>query len=213
MMLQIDDAGWGCLVGGVVIGCYRMPPEPAPGALQLGGEFVSGVIAPSYFQNDAAEEPNRYSRRRYLDEAAQVAATCLARLKATPAEEVAICSGHVLDGVRAWLSSQGYRWHTARITGALQEQAERAFQLHLAELGFNVGYDLLIDHDSAGLFWWRQIQWLKGGDVNALAPDPARAAVCKTGWAAYPTWACHPYHQARALAAQARRHNAQRRTR
>ncbi len=212
-MLQIDDAGWGCLVGGVVIGCYRVPPDPAPGAFQQGGEFVSGVIAPSYFQNDDAEEPNRYARRCYLDAAAQVAATCLARLKATPTEEVAVCSGHVLDGVRVWLTAQGYRWHTARITGALQEQVERAFQLHLAELGFNVGYDLLTDHERAGLFWWRQIQWLKGGDVNALAPDPALAALCKTGWAAYPTWAYHPYSQARALAAQARRHSAQRRSR
>ena len=34
-MLQIDDAGWGCLVGGVVVGCYRVPPDPAPGAFQL----------------------------------------------------------------------------------------------------------------------------------------------------------------------------------
>ena len=55
-MLPFDDAGWGCLVGGVVIGCYRVPPDPAPGAFQQGGEFVSGVIAPSYFQNDDAEE-------------------------------------------------------------------------------------------------------------------------------------------------------------
>ena len=133
------------------------------------------MIAPCYFQNDDAEEPNRYARRRYLDAAAQVASTCLARLKATPTEEVAVCSGHVLDGVRAWLTAQGYRWHAVRITGALQDQVERAFQLHLAELGFNVGYDLLTDHERAGLFWWRHIQWLKGGDVNALAPIPRRS--------------------------------------
>ena len=217
-MIQIDDAGWGCLVGGVVVGCYREPPEAGS---HTGGEFVSGVIAPSYFQNDDADEPNRYARRRYLEEAAQIAATCLARLKATPAEKVAtvaaqnrrcsagVCTGHVLDGVRGWLTSQGYHWHVARITGPLQEQVETAFQLHLAELGFNVGYDLLTDHERAGLFWWRQIQWLKGGDVNALAPDPARAALCKTGWSAYPTWAYHPYSQARALAAHARRRSSQ----
>lgn len=201
-MLKIDDAGWGCLVGGVVIGCYR---EPDATGAHASGEFVSGVVPPHYFQNDDAEEPNRYARRCYLGAAAEVVATCLAQLKASPAEEVAICAGHVLDGARGWLTSQGYRWRTARITGVLQEQVERAFQLHLAELGFNVGYDLLIDHERAGLFWWRQIQWLKGGDVNASAPDPARAAACKTGWAAYPTWAYHPYYQARALAARARR--------
>ena len=109
--------------------------------------------------------------------------------------------------------AQGYRWHAVRITGALQEQVERAFQLHLAELGFNVGYDLLTDHERAGLFWRRQIQWLKGGDVNVLAPDPALAALARPAWAAYPTWAYHPYSQARALAAQARRHSAQRRSR
>ena len=207
-MLQIDAAGWGCLVGGVVLGCYRVP-DPAAGAAQVGGELVSGVVAPGYFQNDDAEEPNRYLRRRYLDAAAQVAATCLARLKTTPDEEVAICSGHVLDGVRGWLTSEGYRWHAARITGALQEQVEATFQLHLAELGFNVGYDLLTERDRAGLFWWRQIQWLKGGDVNAAAPDPTRAVVCKTGWPAYPTWAYHPYSQARTLAAHARRRSSQ----
>ena len=60
-MLQIDDEGWGCLVGGVVIGCYREPPETGS---HTGGEFVSGVVAPCYFQNDDAEEPNRYARRR-----------------------------------------------------------------------------------------------------------------------------------------------------
>ena len=117
-MLQIDDAGWGCLVGGVVIGCYRVPPDPVPGAFPAGWRVCQRVITPRYFQNDDAEEPKRYARRRYLDAAAQVAATCLTRLKATPTEEVAVCSGHVLDGVRVWLTAQGYRWHTARITGA-----------------------------------------------------------------------------------------------
>lgn len=32
-----------------------------------------------------------------------------------------------------------------------QEQVERAFQFHLAELGFNVGCDLLTDRERAGL--------------------------------------------------------------
>ena len=96
------------------------------------------------------------------------------------------------------------RGHAGR-GGTVRRQPGQAF--------LNVGYDLLTDHERTGLSWWRRIQWLKGGDVNALAPDPTRAAVCKTGWAAYPTWAYHPYSQARALAAQARRHSAQRCTR
>ena len=164
-MLQIDDAGWGCpgrRRGGRLLPACRLNPRPARSS--RGGEFVSGVIAPSYFQNDDAEEPNRYARRRYLDAAAQVASTCLARLKATPTEDVAVCSGHVLDGVRAWLTAQGYRWHAARtpalhlpvcagasVTGALQDPGRRApSNCTWLSFGFNVGYDLLTDHERAG---------------------------------------------------------------
>lgn len=205
-MLQIDDAGWGCLVGGVVIGCYRIPEDPdAP----EGACFVSGAISPAYFQNDDSEEPNRCARRRYLAAATETVTTCFARLKATPVEPVQIAPGPVLDGVQGWLSEAGYRWQAGRITGACHAQLAQAWQLHLAELGFSAGIDLLTNPERAGLFWWRQVQWLKGGDVQVVAPNPERAAVCKTGWAVYPTWAYHPYSQARALAAHARRQKAQ----
>ena len=189
-MLQIDDAGWGCLVGGVTVGCYRVET----------GEFVAGTVAPAYFQDDDPHEPSHFRRKDYLDAAAHVVEVCLAQLKITTAEPIAICSGYILEGARAWLTAHGYRWQAAKITGPLQELVERAFQAHLAELGFNVSYDLLTDHTQAGLFWWRQVAWLKGGKANAKVPDPDRARVCKTGWSTYYTWACHPYAEARALA-------------
>ena len=72
-MLQIDDAGWGCLVGvwwSVATAC-RLIPRPA--LLQQGGEFVSGVIAPATFRTTNAEEPIADARWRYLDAVAQVA--------------------------------------------------------------------------------------------------------------------------------------------
>ena len=205
-MLQIDEAGWGCLVGGVVIGCYRIGENPG---VQEGPCFISGVVGPCYFQNDDPGEPNRYARRRYLAAATEAVATCFARLKAIPAEQVQTAPGPMLDSVRSWLSEAGYRWQAGRIGGARHAQLAQAWQLHLAELGFSAGIDLLTNPERAGLFWWRQVQWLKGGDVQAVAPDPARAAVCKTGWAAYQTWAYHPYSQARTLAAHARRQRAQ----
>ena len=194
-MLQIDDAGWGCLVGGVTVGCYRVETT----------EFVAGTVAPAYFQDADPHEPNHFHRQDYRHAAAHVVEVCLAQLKATPAEPVAIGSGYVLDGVCAWLTAQGYRWQAAKITEPLQELVGCAFQAHLAGLGFNVSFDLLTDPNKAGLLWWRQIQWLKGGDVNIIRPDPARAAVCKTGWSTYLTWAYHPYAEARALAGRAKR--------
>ena len=194
-MLQIDDAGWGCLVGGVTVGCYRV--ETA--------EFVAGTVAPAFFQDDDPDEPGHFRRKDYLPAAAHVVEVCLAQLKVTPAEPVAICSGYVLDSVRARLTAQGYPWQLAKITGPLQELVERTFQAHLAELGFHVSYDLLTDPNQAGLFWWKQVAWLKASNADATAPDPQRARVCKTGWGAFSTWAYHPYAEARALAGRTKR--------
>jgi hypothetical protein len=193
-MLRIDDVGWGCLVGGVTVGCYRV--ETA--------EFVAGTVAPAFFQDDDPDEPGHFRRKDYLNAAAHVVEVSLAQLKATPAEPAAICSGYVLDGVRAWLTAHGYQWQTAKIAGPLHELVERAFQAHLVGIGFNVSFDLLTDHNKAGLFWWQQVRWLKGGDVNATVPDPDRVQVCKTGWSTYLTWAYRPYAEARALAGRAK---------
>ena len=186
-MIEIDDAGWGCLIGGVVIGCYRSET----------GAFAAGQIAPAYFQNDDPEQPGLYRRKAYLAQAAAVVAVCLRELSATPAEPVRICRGCVLDGVRAWLTSAGYRWQTAKITGPLQELVERELQARLAELGFQVSYEQLTDRRQAGLFWYRQVEWLKGGHAAARQPVPERGAVCKTGWDSFTRWAYQPYSVAR----------------
>jgi len=42
MTIQIDDAGWGCLLLGVLIGAYRVET----------GEFAFGEIAVEHFQNE-----------------------------------------------------------------------------------------------------------------------------------------------------------------
>lgn len=192
-MIQIGSAGWGNLVGGVVIGCYRTET----------GAFAAGVVGPAYFQDDDPQEPGRYRRRAYLAEAARVTAGCLAHLGATPAEPVAVAPDYVLESVRARLTAQGQHWQVARRAGPLAELVARAGQAHLAELGCAVSWELLTDRSKGGLCWWRQIQWLKNGDVDARAADPARARCCKTGWRAYRTWAEHPYAEARLLAGRA----------
>jgi hypothetical protein len=189
MSVQIDDAGWGCLVGGMAIGCYRVGT----------GEFEHGLVAPRFFQGRAWEG------RAYLAEAAEVAAGCLARLAVSSEEPVEVCSGWALEGIRRWLDERGYAWTSAKIRGPLQEQVERAFWRYLTSLGFEVDFDLATDPTRRGLFWWQQVAWLKGGDVDAAQADPARAAVCKTGWASYDIWANHPYGEARRLARWSRR--------
>ncbi len=187
-MIVIDDAGWDCLIGGVVLGCYRVES----------GAFAAGQIAPQFFQNDGPEQPDLYRRKVYLAQAAAVSAICLQQLAATVAEPVQIGRSPGLDGVRAWLTSQGYCWQTARITGLLPELVKRELQARLAEYGYAVSYEQLTDRRQAGLFWYHQVAWLKGGHAAARQPVPERAAVCKTGWDAYARWAYQPYSQARA---------------
>ena len=212
-MIVIDDAGWDCLIGGVVIGCYRVES----------GAFAAGQIAPQFFQNDGPEQPDLYRRKAYLAQAAAVSAVCLQQLAATVAEPVQIGRSHGLDGVRVWLTSQGYRWQTARtpalhlpvcvpgfagyasVTGLLSELVKRELQARLAEYGYAVSYQQLADRRQAGRFWYQQVEWLKGGHAAARQPVPERAAVCKTGWDAYARWAYQPYSQARAQRAAANR--------
>jgi hypothetical protein len=188
MTIQIDDSGWGSLIGGVAIGVYRTST----------GEFAHEVVAPRFFQGAAFEG------KEYLAEAARLAGMCFERLRVQPTERVEICTGYVLNGVRDWLTEAGFAWQPARIQGALQDMVERAFGEHLALLGFHADYRLLTNPQRKGLLWWRQIAWLKGGNADARAPIPERAAVCKTGWASFDIWATHPYHKAKQLA-QARR--------
>jgi hypothetical protein len=186
--IQIDDAGWGSLVGGTVIGAYRTHTK----------EFTHGIIAPRFFQG------NLFAQKAYLDEAARQAEACLAQLDARPKERVEICRGYVLTNVREWLRDQGFALDPTRITGALQDKVEHAFWEHLRDVGFCVERDLYGDPARRGLLWWQQVRWLKGGDADATRPVPERAATCKTGWASYKIWATHPYGEAKRLARQRR---------
>lgn len=187
-MIQIDDANWGGLIGGVLIGVYR----------DATGEFASGIVEPRFFQGAA------FAAKEYLREGGKRVAACFEQLGVQPDEDVLCCTGFVLDGVCAWLSERGYRFRRGKITGALQELVERASLAHLEQLGFEVEYTLLTDPRRKGLLWWKQVQWLKGGDVDARQPWPERAAQCKTGWASFEIWAYHPYHEARELARAAK---------
>jgi hypothetical protein len=70
LTIQIDDAGWGSPIGGVLIAGYR--PET--------GEFAVAEIAVAHFQ------PPRFQRRTYLDGAVDATRQVLDML-ASPADE------------------------------------------------------------------------------------------------------------------------------
>jgi hypothetical protein len=187
MTIQIDDAGWGCLLGGTLIGAYHVEAR----------EYVVGEIPVALFQGEA------FARKDYLDGGAEVVVRLLAQLQVEPEEPIRICTGYVLEGARGWLDDRRYRWQTARITGPLQEMVETSLLERLHRLGLTeVDYPTLTTRQ--GLLFWHCLRWLKGGDLNAAGVLPERARWAKTGWANYPVWAGQPYAQARQMLGKAR---------
>lgn len=187
MTIQIDDAGWGCLLLGVLIGAYRVET----------GEFAFGEISVEHFQNGA------FARQDYLDVAVIVADELLVQLAVGLDEPIEVCRGYVLDGVRRWLSGQGCTWTIAKVEGPLQVLVENALLQKLNALGIRVDYRTLTEKQ--GLLFWHCLRWLKGGNIDATRALPEREVLAKTGWASYDIWVSYPYQQAKSLAAEAKR--------
>jgi len=192
--IQIDDAGWGCLLRGVLIGAYREETR----------EFICEEIPVAFFQNAA------FDRRDYLEAAARIAERLFLQPGLSRAEPVVVCTGYVLDGVREWLAHAGYNWQSGKIRGPLQERIETALLEKLRELGVDMDYKTLTQKQ--GLAFYQCLLWLKGG-ANINAPvRPERARWAKTGWASWSAWSAIPNYQ-RAKAAAARLKAARRRVR
>jgi hypothetical protein len=184
--VQIDDAGWGCLLGGVIIGVYRVET----------GQYAWGEVPVESFQGAA------FARKEYLGEAARLAARLFEELDVQAGEPVEICSGYVLGGVREWLSASGYRWQQIKVEGPLQTLAETTLLQRLRQIGLDgLDYETLEKH---GLLFWLCLRWLKGGDVDATRALPGRERHAKTGWASYGIWTTHPYEEAKRLAREAK---------
>jgi hypothetical protein len=185
-MIKIDDAGWGSLIGGVIYGAIR----------EETGEFVFEEVPPEFFQGEA------YKQKLYLIEAGAIAGKLLDRLGAPKDEPILICTGHCLDGIARWLQADEFNFKRGKIEGALQLKIETALMHNLEfKYGFKIDYETLTDISKKGLFWWKNIQWLKNGNVNGKA-DPKKFKHCKTGWATFNIWSKYPYSEAKERAKQ-----------
>lgn len=186
-MISLDDAGWGSLIGGVLIGVYREKTQ----------EFRFEEVQVKYFQGAA------FSNKEYLDAAGLIATGLLANLKVTKQEPIKICTGYCLDGIAEVLSQEGFNSTRDKIIGPLQEKIESALRTVLeCKYGFKVSYEELTDPSKKGLFWYKQIQWLKDGNVNRQDCNPTKKSLCKTGWATFNAWANLPYQEAKVKAKQ-----------
>jgi hypothetical protein len=186
MTIQIDDAGCGCLIGGVAIGAYRVETE----------EFVWGKIPVRYFQGEA------FPKQEYLDVGAEVGHELVKQLCIQQDEQVQIGMGYTLQGLRNVLESEGRFLIIGKITGPLRKKLTDILLHNLHLIGVDSNLEALTKQH--GLLFWQCVKWLKGDNLQLDRMLPEREVYAKTGWDTYPIWANNPYHTAKELAAQYR---------
>jgi hypothetical protein len=117
--ISIDDAGWGDLILGVVIGALKLPER----------KYMERRIPVSAFQ------PPNFEKKQYLDEAVKIAEELVEVMQPDEETYFKIWSGFVLSRIRRYLESQGFYVEAVKIGGELQERVERSFVEWCVEVG------------------------------------------------------------------------------
>lgn len=157
MTVQIDDAGVGDLLYGVVVGAHRKET----------GEFHYDLIPVKYFQDPL------FRRKIYQKKATELALRLLQELKLNDGEEIEICSSFLFDETRPELVRKfgGDRVRMAAIVGQAQTRVETAY---LDELR-NLGYEPIVERDDKrARSFFHMLRWVK--------EDRSRLRLAKTGW-------------------------------
>ena len=157
MTIQIDDAGVGDLLHGVVVVVHRKET----------GEFHYDMIHVSLFQS-----PN-FGKKLYQKKATELALNLLSQMKLGENEEIEICSSFLFDETRPDLAAKygKERVKTSVITGDAQNNVETAY---LDEIR-NLGYEPIPERDDKrARSFFHMLRWIKN--------NPERLRYAKTGW-------------------------------
>ncbi|NQT07672.1 hypothetical protein HQ586_01210 [Candidatus Bathyarchaeota archaeon] len=157
MTILIDDAGYGDLLHGAVIGAYR--PET--------DDFVYDVVHVKYFQKPL------FKKQAYRDETRLIAQQLVRRLNPRKDEKIEICRGDILDKAAATLKESygDERVERVKVEGRAQDLIEGAY---LDEIR-NLGYEPIPDRtEKWSKSFWHMYRWLKA--------NPRMIKYAKTGW-------------------------------
>lgn len=157
-LIQIDDAGVGFPLLGVMIG------------ITDGKRVVTGTINVSWFK------PGPFERKDYLEAYAIEGLRILKEaFKTTPeTHRIEICTGFINTRLKKKLEDLGYDTRIIEIKGLLQDSLERLFKEYIQqELGADLGYDPKELNDSEiGRSYFNTVNWGKKHVPHLL----------KTGW-------------------------------
>jgi len=151
--ILIDDAGWGDLILGVVIGALKLPDR----------RYMERRIPISSFQ------PPNFENKQYLDDAVKIAEEIVKVMRPSKETRFKVCSGYVLSSIRRHLRDLGFTVEEVEITGDLQEMVERSYVEWCKEVG--VPTERLENKRR----FWTLLEW--------VAERPKiREKLVKTGW-------------------------------
>ncbi len=115
-VIEIDDSGWGSLIGGITIGFYKKDTN----------DMEVEYIPVKYFQG------GMFKKRRYLSECYILIMETLKKWGVTPeTHKLAICQGWIFDGPVEWLEDKGWSVDRVQIKGKLQVFVEKMFKREL----------------------------------------------------------------------------------
>jgi len=157
LVVEVDDSGWGDLLGGVVVVLRR--PETS--------EKHVGLVPLEYFRH-----PN-FKHQEYLGAATQAVLEGLKALSVNICEPIHMCTGYLFTEARKTLRELGYQVIDVRITGATQELAEAEYVKSLVEMGVGTHRKVASMRSFDGFLAWV---------TEDLA---ARERYVKTGWSSW----------------------------
>jgi len=156
--ILIDDAGWGDLILGVVIGALKLPAHR-----YIPLSYMERRIPVTSFQ------PPDFENKQYLDDAVKIAEEIVEAMQPDSETRFKVCSGYVLSSIRRYLRDRGFNVEEVEITGELQEMVERSYVRWCIEVG--VPAERLVDERSFSTL----LEWV------AERPE-LREKLVKTGW-------------------------------
>jgi len=157
MVIEVDDSGWGDLIGGTVIVLRRVET----------GENHWGEIPLELFQGD------EFKYKAYLRSATQIILEGFDALYVTTDEAIHICTGYVFTHARDTLKELGYKVTEVKIVEETQNLAENRFIESLVRMGLGSMGELASIRSFNGFLNWVKAD-LKG-----------REKYVKTGWSSW----------------------------
>jgi len=158
MVIEVDDSGWGDLIGGAVIVLRRIESD----------ERFVGEISLKAFQGTAFED------KQYLLEVLKVVREGVLALGVTQDEIIRVCTGYILSGVRNALLNEGFKVIPTHIVGITQKYAEEEFIKSLVRLNVGSLSDVKVSRSFKGY-----LEWIFKDLKN-------REHLVKTGWKSWP---------------------------